>query len=192
MRLEPRAEGGLALRQRHIEAVELVSDPARVAGAAFPGEPGGDGVAGIEQQHEPPAGADCALQSFENVEAAIRRNEMQRAMHQHDVETPLDLQVAQVLPDRFDRQRPPCSEPAAELKRRFADIEDRDIGAMIGGGSRHQRKDAAIRRARDQHMVTAVRKQIGNPPFQWRRPSFDTGRRPGQPDVGPQRMQVAT
>jgi hypothetical protein len=63
---------------------------------------GGDGTAGVEQEHKSAARTDGAPDAGQSLDPSIRGDELQRSVDQHDVEAPLDVQIKQILPERFN------------------------------------------------------------------------------------------
>ncbi len=143
----------------------------------------------LKNSYKPPAWTERALHADQCVGPTIRRDELQRAVHQHDVEKPLKVEIEQILPDGLDRQRPfPC-EPAAELQRSFTNVQDGDVDAVIGPGASGEGQQAGILRAGDEHIATPAGKEIAQLCCQPRRLIGDADGCPRQAYVGPKRMQ---
>ena len=138
-----------------------------------------------------PFGTQRAPDAGESVGAAGGREEMQRAVHQHDVEAAGTIEVEEVLMQGGDRKRPALRQPPAQFQWRLAAVEHDDIEGMARTGTGDLRQQSGVRRAGDEHVAPAGGDERGQYGLQMRGSVLHAGRRPArQADIGPQGVQL--
>jgi hypothetical protein len=144
----------------------------------------------VEHQHQPTFGPERLLQARQGLAAQFRRDEMQCAVHQHDVELPPEIEIDQILLSGGDRQGPPVGEVPAQVQRRPANVQRYDARRMGRCGACCEREKPGVRAARDQYIAASLAEELVKLVLQLAR--FDSRGHPGQTDVRPQCVQVAT
>jgi hypothetical protein len=157
----------------------------------FCGEVSGDRAAGIEEKGHPAARTERALQAPQDLRMPLGGDEIQRAVHQHHIEPPFDIEIEQILLDGLDRQRPLAGEFAAKLQRRSADVEHGDVQAKACSGAGDQREQACVLGAGDQDVGSPAGEKTPKLGFQLRILLLRAGGCSRQAQVGPERMLIA-
>src|SRR6476646_7435568 len=129
MRRKPLADCRLVVRQGYAQALQFAEHRFRVISVQIVVDIDLGALARVEHENEAPLRTQRTVNTGQGSGPAVSGNKVQGAVHQDEIKFSANFQLEQILPARFDLQRPLPGQPVTELKRCFTYVKDNYLRA---------------------------------------------------------------